>query len=191
MGSGRLVIVSAPSGAGKSTMVRALLNAGLGLNFSVSACNRPPRGREVHGREYFFFSTEEFLRMIGEGAFLEWEEVYPGRYYGTLRSEVERLLASGKHVIFDVDVMGGLNIKRQYGARALALFIMPPSPEVLEQRLRKRSTESEQELSVRLGKASEEMARADEFDAMIVNEDLEVAIAEAIHRVSAFLHPIP
>ncbi|HRY99251.1 MAG TPA: guanylate kinase, partial [Bacteroidales bacterium] len=127
IGSGRLVIVSAPSGAGKSTMVRALLNAGLGLNFSVSACNRPPRGREVHGREYFFFSTEEFLRMIGEGAFLEWEEVYPGRYYGTLRSEVERLLASGKHVIFDVDVMGGLNIKRQYGARALALFIMPPS----------------------------------------------------------------
>jgi guanylate kinase len=185
---GRLVIVSAPSGAGKSTIVRALMEAGLGLSFSISACNRPPRGREVHGREYYFYSTEEFKNLIAQNAFLEWEEVYPGRYYGTLRAEVERILAQGRHVIFDVDVMGGLSIKRQYAECALSLFIQPPSVEALEERLRKRNTESEEELRVRLDKAIQEMEQASGFDAVIVNDQLDQAVGQAIRRVYEFLN---
>lgn len=165
------------------------MDAGLGLSFSISACNRPPRGREVHGKEYYFYSTEEFRELIARDAFLEWEEVYPERYYGTLRAEVERLLAQGRHVIFDVDVMGGLNIKRQYGDCALALFILPPSVETLEERLRKRNTESEEELQIRLSKARLEMEHAEDFDAIIVNEHLEEAVDQTIRLVHDFVKP--
>ena len=186
-GRGRLVIVSAPSGAGKSTIVRALLNNDLGLQFSVSACNRPPRAREQDGREYYFLSTEDFLRRVAAGDFLEWEEVYPGRYYGTLRSEVERILAAGRHVIFDVDVLGGMSIKREYGERALAVYIMPPSLAVLEERLRKRSTETEEELAVRLARAGEELRQASAFDLQVVNEHLQTAIREVGTAVALFL----
>ncbi|MBP7849140.1 MAG: guanylate kinase [Lentimicrobiaceae bacterium] len=184
---GKLIILSAPSGAGKSTLVRAVMAHFPDLVFSVSACNRPPRVGETDGHHYFFLSTEAFLEHIRQDEFLEWEEVYPGRYYGTLKSFVEEKLNQGNDVIFDVDVKGGLKIKQYYGMQALALFIMPPSLEVLESRLRKRSTEDDNSLKVRLGKAMEEMAHAAAFDRVIVNDDLEVAINRVLTEVTQFL----
>lgn len=184
---GRLVIVSAPSGTGKSTIVRALLQSELNLHFSVSACNRPPRPKEVNGVDYHFLSPEDFARKIREGAFLEWEEVYPGRFYGSLRSDVEALLAEGKNVIFDVDVVGGLNIKKAYGPLALAIILLPPSIKVLEERLRMRGTEDEAELQVRLEKAEEEIAFAPRFDLQIINEDLRDTIPRTKALITRFL----
>lgn len=182
-----MIIVSAPSGAGKTTIVKRLLEADLGLRFSVSACSRPMRPKEVNGKDYYFMSVEEFKNKINDEAFLEWEEVYKDQYYGTLHSEIERIWALGQHVIFDVDVKGGLNIKKQYPENSMALFIQPPSVEVLEDRLRKRSTDNEESIRKRIGKAVYEMGFAGQFDHIIINEDLETAVEEAIQLSRKFL----
>ena len=187
MDKGKLVIISAPSGAGKTTLVRHLLQSDLNLAFSISAASRKKRPGEKDGVDYHFISVEEFINRIEHNEFLEWEEVYEGHFYGTLRSEVERLWASGKHVIFDVDVEGGLNIKQQYGNRALAVFVMPPDAEQLEMRLRGRLTENEVNLKKRLTKAVHELGYADRFDAVVVNDDLEKAKAEVYEVVKRFL----
>lgn len=184
---GKLIIFSAPSGAGKTTIVHAMLEQLNELEFSISACSRPQRKNEIDGKDYYFLGIEGFRKKIAENAFLEWEEVYKDHYYGTLLSEVERIWADGKHVIFDVDVYGGINIKKQYGENALAIFIMPPSVEVLEERLRKRSTDSEEDIQRRMVKARHEIGKAGEFDKIIINDSLEVAIAEALMAVKSFL----
>lgn len=186
---GRLIIVSAPSGAGKSTLVNYLLSQNPGLEFSISATCRAPRGKEQHGCEYYFLSKEEFEQKIENKEFIEYEEVYSGCYYGTLRSEVERISAKGNTVIFDVDVLGGLNIKKQYGAQALAVFIAPPSVEALRHRLEKRSTDTPEMIKERLGKAEYEMSFAPQFDKVIVNDELEKAKKEIVNAVEDFLNP--
>lgn len=188
---GKLIIFSAPSGSGKTTLVRHLLKSLKGLRFSVSATSRPPRDNEVHGKDYYFLSGESFREKIEQGAFLEWEEVYPGQYYGTLRSEVDRLLEQGFHVLFDIDVEGGLNLKRYYGVRALAVFVRPPSLEVMEERLRARGTDNEEQLKKRLKKAGKEMEYASQFDRILVNDQLDEARREAVSLVRRFttLHP--
>lgn len=157
------------------------------LTFSISACSRPMRPGEKHGKDYYFLSTEEFKNKINQDAFLEWEEVYPGSYYGTLRKEVERIWQSGKHVVFDVDVAGGLNLKNQFPQNSLAIFIQPPSLEELRDRLVKRQTETEASLQRRLGKAAHELSFAEQFDLVIINDDLEKAIGETVKLISAFL----
>jgi len=187
MKSGKLFIFSAPSGAGKTTLVKHLLQAGLDLEFSVSATSRQKRPEETDGQDYYFLSADAFRKKIEDGAFLEWEEVYKDHFYGTLKSEVERIWSNGKHVIFDVDVVGGLNIKKQYKDLALAVFVMPPTPEHLEQRLRGRSTESEENLKKRLDKANHELSFADQFDEILINDDLEKAKNEATILVKKFL----
>ncbi len=182
-----MIVVSAPSGSGKTTIVRAMLDAEPDLRFSVSACSRPPRKNEKHGQDYYFFNRNEFRKKIEAGEFVEWEEVYPGNYYGTLKSEVERIWNEGHHVIFDVDVKGGLNIKDQYGSHCLALFIKAPSVEELEKRLRNRSTDGEETIKERLEKATYEMSFAKHFDKIIVNDDLERAINETHELIRIFL----
>jgi len=189
-GRKRLVIVSAPSGAGKTTIVRRLMEAFPGLVFSVSACSRARRPNEIHGKDYYFISMEEFREKIAAGEFLEWEEVYKDHYYGTLKSEVDRITGEGRPVIFDVDVKGGLNIKRIFGSDALSLFIKPPDLETLEERLRARATESEESIRRRLTKAGEEMQSAVEFDNVIINDKLETAVAHAIGIVKKFLENV-
>jgi len=184
---GKLIIVSAPSGAGKTTIVKSILGAGLNLEFSISACSRAKRPKEVDGRDYYFLSAEEFRQKISEDAFIEWEEVYKDHFYGTLKSEVDRIWESGNHVIFDVDVIGGLNIKKIYKETALAIFIMPPSVEELEKRLRGRSTESEENLRKRLNKSKHELTYAFSFDKIIVNDELATAVAEAEEVIKDFL----
>ncbi len=184
-----MIIVCAPSGSGKTTIVKSVLPEIPSLEFSVSACSRPPREGEVHGKDYYFLSEDEFRKKIDEGAFLEWEEVYPGSFYGTLKSEVHRIWKEGKHVIFDVDVIGGINIKKQYPDNSLALFIMPPSVEELRSRLTGRGTETPESLEKRISKAEFEMGFADGFDATVVNDDLEMAIALTREIMSSFLHP--
>lgn len=184
---GKLFIFSAPSGAGKSTIVQHLMKQGLGLEFSISATSREPREGEINGREYHFISPGRFREMIREDAFIEWEEVYPDQFYGSLYSEVEHIWKQGKHAIFDIDVVGGLNLKRKYGDSACAIFIQPPSQEVLEQRLRSRGTDDEASLQKRLGKARFEMTHASHFDHIIVNDTLEHALAEAEKIVNEFL----
>ncbi len=185
--SGKCVIVSAPSGAGKTTIVRHLIDQGFGLAFSVSATSRAKRAHEVDGKDYFFITVEEFRERIEEGAFVEWEEVYPGQFYGTLRSEIKRIWAHGQSPIFDVDVVGGLHLKGAFGDRALALFVSPPSLAVLEERLHKRATESDESLRKRVEKADHEMTYADRFDAIVVNDELDRACAEASGLVQRFL----
>ncbi|MFO7940814.1 MAG: guanylate kinase [Bacteroidales bacterium] len=185
--SGKLIIFSAPSGSGKTTIVRHLLSQGLPLAFSVSATSRAPRGTEKHGREYYFLSPDEFRKYIEQNAFVEWEEVYADRYYGTLKSEVERLWSEGKHVLFDVDVVGGVNLKKQFGDRALSIFVKAPSIDVLEERLRKRSTETEAELKLRVEKADQEYNYARQFDVVLVNDDLQHAQKQAVELVCSFL----
>jgi guanylate kinase len=184
---GKSIIVSAPSGAGKTTIVRHLLEQGLGLEFSVSATSRPKREGEVDGTDYFFLSVDEFKGRIAAGEFVEYEEVYPGRFYGTLRSELERIWEAGHHAIFDVDVVGGLDLKEIYQTKALALFVSPPSVEALEQRLNHRNTETPETLRMRVEKAEHEMTFRDRFDAVVVNEDRERACAEATALVREFL----
>ncbi|MEM7656672.1 MAG: guanylate kinase, partial [Bacteroidota bacterium] len=164
--------------AGKTTLVRAMLERFDCFTFSVSATTRPPRDYEQDGVHYHFLSVARFVELKEQGQFLEWEEVYPGRYYGTLRSEVDRILNLGKYPIFDVDVKGGINIKQQYGAQALSIFIQPPHPEVLLDRLKRRGSETEETLRTRYDKAKEELSYADQFDRIIVNDILEEAIAE-------------
>ncbi|MBK8339310.1 MAG: guanylate kinase [Flavobacteriales bacterium] len=184
---GKCVICSAPSGAGKTTIVHYLLRQLPELAFSVSATSRPMRPNERQGVDYHFLSPEEFAKRIREEAFVEWEEVYPGRFYGTLRSEVERIWAAGKHAIFDLDVVGGLHLKERFGPQALAIFIEPPSLEVLAERLRQRGTETAETLKVRVDKAGLEMETADRFDAVVVNHALDQACAEALDLVRNFL----
>jgi guanylate kinase len=184
----KVIIFSAPSGAGKTTIVRHL--SGIpkyNLAFSVSACTRPPRMHEVNGVDYYFLSLEEFKEKLHNKEFLEYEEVYKDNFYGTLKSEVERLHHENKTVIFDVDVKGGLNIKKYFGDKALAVFVKPPSLDVLQKRLLQRSTESEEKLKMRLGKAVYEMKYEPFFDKVLVNDDLKQALAEAEKMVSEFL----
>ncbi|MEC7264521.1 MAG: guanylate kinase [Bacteroidota bacterium] len=182
---GKLIIFSAPSGSGKTTIVQHLLNQPeLNLAFSVSATSRPRRGKEKHGVNYYFMSVSEFKRHIKNEDFLEWEEVYRDNFYGTLKSEVERLWAEGKNVIFDIDVVGGLRIKKKFPDKTLAVFVKPPSVDELKIRLKKRSTESEDKINMRIAKASVELATAPQFDKIIKNYDLDVALNEA-HRLVA------
>jgi len=181
------VIISAPSGAGKTTMVKHLLQSGLNLEFSVSATTRPLRGKEKEGVDYFFIPAEEFRARISNNEFVEWQEVYDGLMYGTLRSEVERIRLKGKHVLFDVDVWGGLNLKREFGTDAIAIFIMPPSLAELEKRLVKRGTDCPSTINMRIEKASDEIKTADQFDTVVINDNLEQTKEEVYNTVSAFL----
>ena len=184
---GKLIVFSAPSGAGKTTIVKKLLELGLPLNFSVSATNRAARASEINGKDYFFLTTSEFKEKIQNGEFIEWEEVYPGQYYGSLHSSVESLLKEGKHVVFDIDVKGGINIKKLYQDKALSIFILPPSIQELENRLKTRGTEDELSFQKRISKAEEEMSQATEFDVRIVNEDLEKAVREILSIIQKFI----
>lgn len=184
---GKVIIFSAPSGAGKTTVVRHLLQSRNDLAFSVSATTREPRGGEVDGKDYHFISKADFEAKVQEQAFVEWEQVYSGSYYGTLKSEVERIWAQGKHVLFDVDVVGGVNLCKIYGQKALGIFIKPPSIEVLAERLAKRGTESPEKLKERVAKAERELAYEAEFNAVLVNDDLNTTLKTAEDLVSAFL----
>jgi guanylate kinase len=189
MSQGKAIIFSAPSGAGKTTIVRHLMGIdNLRLSFSVSATTRQMRDYEVHGKDYYFITPEEFLHKAKNGEFIEWEEVYKNQYYGTLYSEIERIWNNGGHVIFDLDVVGGLNLKKILGEKALSVFVKAPSVAVLEERLRKRSTESPEKIEQRVAKAQQEMAYEPRFDCVIVNEDLEKALREAESRVREFLY---
>jgi guanylate kinase len=180
MTKGKAIIFCAPSGSGKTTLVRNLLANNDNLGFSISACTRDKRGRnEVHGKDYYFFSIDEFKEKLKQKAFVEWEEVYPGGYYGTLKAEIERLWEEGKNVIFDVDVKGGLKLKDYFGDDALAIFVKVPSMEELEKRLISRGTETEQSLSERLYKVKFEMAFQDQFDVVLLNDNLEKSFEKA------------
>lgn len=184
---GKLIIFSAPSGSGKSTIINYLLKQGLDLAFSISATSRPPRGTERDGVEYFFLAPDEFRERIARGEFLEYEEVYPGRFYGTLKSQVEKQLAEGQNVIFDVDVVGGCNIKQYYGDRALSVFIQPPSVEELRRRLVGRGTDAPEVIADRVAKAEYELGFAPKFDVVVVNDDLETAERQALDIIRNFL----
>jgi guanylate kinase len=185
---GKCVIFSAPSGAGKTTIVHALIKQNSNLEFSVSACSREPRANEIDGKDYHFLGIEGFRINIENDAFIEWEEVYTNNFYGTLKSEVERIWTNGHTVIFDVDVIGGLHLKKIFGMNALAIFVQPPSYEELEQRLRFRSTETEEKIEQRMSKAKEELRYASKFDHILINDRLENAIDAASELVQAFIH---
>lgn len=185
---GKLIIFSAPSGAGKTTIVHHLLTKFPQLEFSISATTRERRGDEVHAKDYYFISKEEFLHKIAKKHFVEFEEVYTGTFYGTLREEIERIWSMGKTVIFDIDVEGGLHLKRKYGEQALAIFVQPPSLEVLKERLASRGTDSEAKLKERFQKAEKELNYAPKFDVILKNYDLATACKEAEQLVSNFLN---
>ncbi|MCI7783350.1 MAG: guanylate kinase [Parabacteroides sp.] len=185
--AGKLIIFSAPSGAGKSTIINYLLQQSLRLRFSISATSRAPRGTEQNGVEYYFHTPEEFKARIAKGDFLEYEEVYTDKFYGTLKSEVERILDEGDNVIFDVDVVGGCNIKHYYGERALSVFIQPPSIEELRKRLVGRGTDTPEVIESRIAKAEYELSFADKFDTVVINDDLETAKANALQVIRTFL----
>lgn len=188
-GRGKLIVFSAPSGSGKTTIVQHLLKQqDLNLEFSISATSREPRGEEKHGQHYYFMSFKEFKQHIKNDDFLEWEEVYRDNFYGTLKSEVARIWAKGKHVIFDIDVVGGLRIKKKFPKETLAVFVKPPSVDELKRRLKKRKTESEEKINMRIAKASIELATAPQFDYVIENNDLEVALEEAHDLVANFIN---
>ncbi|MCL2562227.1 MAG: guanylate kinase [Rikenellaceae bacterium] len=185
MNQGKLIILSAPSGAGKTTVMRRIVETFPQLEFSVSATSRPPRGTEQNGVEYYFVTERQFLDDVAAGKFIEWEEVYGGTHYGTLRSEVERIWVSGRVIIFDVDVKGGVKLKSIFGRSALSIFIMPPSVATLRERLTGRGTDSPEAIERRVAKAEQEMRYAPQFDLTVVNDDLDVAVAcieEAIRR---------
>ena len=184
---GKLIVISAPSGAGKTSIVHFLLKNLEELSFSVSACSRAKRENETDGIDYHFLAVEEFQQKIKKGDFLEWEEVYKDQYYGTLKSEVERIWEKGETVIFDMDVIGGINIKKQYLRECLSIFIMPPSLAVLEERLQKRGSESTQSLEKRLAKAKGEIARSGEFDKVILNDDFDMACKEAKQLIQSYI----
>lgn len=185
--SEKVIIFSAPSGAGKTTIVKSILAEFPSLEFSVSATSRSPREGETHGKDYYFLSADNFREKIQNQEFLEWEEVYANSFYGTLKSEPERIWKKGNQVIFDVDVMGGINIKKLFTQKALSIFVMPPSLEILEQRLINRGTETPESLKKRLDKAAHEMSFANEFDKIVINDHLETAIAETIALIKEFL----
>lgn len=189
MAKGKLLIFSAPSGSGKSTLLNYVMSQIPEMAFSVSATTRPPRGEEVHGKEYYFLTMEDFKQRVANGEFLEWEEVYPGRCYGTLLSVIEQMQLDGKHVAFDVDVCGGVNIKKHYGNQALSIFIQAPSVDVLRERLIKRQTDSMEDIEKRLAKAAWETEFAQgKFDRTIINDDLDTAKREILEVVQAFLN---
>ena len=183
----KLIIFSAPSGAGKSTIVRYMLAQDLNLQFSVSATSRLPRGEERNGVEHFFLTPQEFKNRIAKGDFLEYEEVYPDKFYGTLKSEVDRILAEGKNVVLDIDCIGGLNVKKIYGDRALSVFVMPPSVQALRERLEKRGTDSPEIIEGRLAKAEYEMSFASRFDLIVLNDDFDRAKEVAYKAIKEFL----
>ncbi|WP_304152762.1 guanylate kinase [Phocaeicola plebeius] len=185
--AGKLIIFSAPSGSGKSTIINYLLTQNLNLSFSISATSRAPRGTEQNGVEYFFLTPEEFKQRIANDEFLEYEEVYKDRFYGTLKAQVEKQLAAGQNVIFDVDVVGGCNIKKFYGDRALSVFIQPPSLEELRKRLTGRGTDAPEVIESRLAKATFELSYAEKFDVVIVNDNLEKAQEEALKTIRDFI----
>jgi guanylate kinase len=182
-----ILIFSAPSGSGKSTLVQHLLDTRQDIELSISATTRAPRGQEQDGREYYFITPERFEQLIKEDAFVEWQQVYKGTYYGTLRSEIERIENAGHHVVFDIDVKGGINVKRMFGDRALAIFISPPSIEALRERLTKRGTDSPEKIEERLAKAEIEMADAPLFDTILVNDDLATTKKELDKELAKFL----
>lgn len=185
--SGKLIIFSAPSGSGKTSIYKKLFEKGLPLEFSVSACSRPMRQGEIHGIDYYFMSASEFKNRIENNEFIEWEEVYAGSYYGTLKSELDRIWANGNHVVFDLDVLGGVNIKNIFKEKALSIFVRPPSIEELEKRLLGRSTETPETLKKRLDRARMELTYAPQFDVCIVNDDLEKAVTEAEKLIRDFI----
>ena len=185
--SGKAIIFSAPSGAGKTTLVKHILAKNPNISFSISACSRPIRENERKGEDYHFLSESDFKSKIENDEFIEWEEVYKGNYYGTLKSEIERIWGEGKHVIFDVDVIGGLNLKKYFNENALAIFVKPPSIKTLGKRLNERGTENLESLTKRIEKAVAEMGYADQFDQVIVNDDLDEAKTESERLVNNFL----
>lgn len=187
MQRGKLIIFSAPSGSGKTTIITHLMKLSLDLEFSISATSREPRGAEVNGEDYHFLSSEEFKSKVDDNQFLEWEEVYKGTCYGTLKSEVERIQDQGKNVIFDVDVVGGCNIKEYYGSEALSIFVQPPSIKELESRLRGRSTDSEEAIERRIAKAAEELTYSSKFDTIVINDKLEDALIESERVIKEFI----
>lgn len=184
----KLIIVSAPSGSGKSTIISQIINdEKLKLEFSISATTRSPRGAETHGNEYYFLTEEDFKARIANGEFAEYEEVYPGRFYGTLKSEIQRISDDGKNPIIDVDVAGGVNVKKIYGEHALSIFVMPPSVEELRRRLVSRATDSEADIEKRINKAEHEMSFAPKYDKVVVNDDLDKAVAEVRAMITEFV----
>jgi len=185
--SGKCIIVSAPSGAGKTTIVHYLLRELDQLAFSVSACSREPRGRELPGIDYHYFSIDEFKHKIRNNEFVEWQEVYPNNFYGTLKSEIQKSWDTGKIVVFDVDAEGGINLKKIFGANSISIFIKPPSLFVLEQRLRNRRTETDESINMRIEKANREMERAEHFDWILLNDNLEKACLEIKEKVKSFI----
>jgi guanylate kinase len=184
---GKSVIISGPSGAGKTTIVKHLLDSGLNLSFSISATTRKPRANEKDGTDYFFLSVPEFRNKIANNEFVEWEEVYTDILYGTLRSELDRIWSSGCHVLFDVDVKGGINLKKTFANKSIAVFIMPPSVEDLKKRLIGRASESDDKIKIRIQKAEEEINHSNQFDSIIVNKNLDEAKQEALQMVSSFI----
>lgn len=188
MKKGKIIIISAPSGTGKSTIISQIVHRDdLNLGYSISATSRAPRGEEQHGREYYFISNEEFKTRAAQGEFVEWEEVYPGCCYGTLASEVERITGSGRNLILDIDVKGGINVKERYGNEAIAIFILPPSKEELERRLRGRGTDDNDTIARRLAKADFELSYAPQYDVRVINDDLERAAAETASLILDFI----
>ena len=185
--NGKCIIFSAPSGAGKTTIVKYLLRNVANLEFSISAASRQPRGREVNGLDYHFFTVDEFKAKIATDDFVEWEEVYKDNFYGTLKAEVEKAWSQGKTVVFDVDALGGINLKKIFGNNALSIFIKPPSLFVLEQRLKNRRTETPEQIKMRLDKANEEISHAESFDYVLLNDNLEVACAEIKGQIEGFI----
>ena len=184
---GKLIIFSAPSGSGKTTLVKHLMKNIDNLSFSISATSRKMRGNEIDRKDYYFLTADEFRKKIGNEEFVEWEEVYDDKYYGTLKSEVERIITTGQNVVFDVDVVGGVNIKKLYGNNALAIFVMPPSIEVLKNRLQSRGTDNESDIKSRIDKAEYELTFADKFDKVIINDNLEKAQIETVDAVKEFI----
>ena len=188
MDNGKLIIISAPSGTGKSTIIGKLIkDASLKLEFSVSATTRSPRAGEVNGKDYYFLSVDDFKKGIENGEFAEYQEVYPGRLYGTLKKEIQRINADGRNVILDIDVLGGINVKKMYGDKALSIFIMPPSLQTLRQRLLSRGTDNIEEIEKRLSKAEYEMSFAKEFDKCVTNDILEKAVEETRKEIASFI----
>jgi guanylate kinase len=184
---GKIIIVSAPSGAGKSTIVKKILDQGLDIEFSVSACSRPIRDGEVDGVHYYFLSTEEFKDRIINGEFIEWEEVYEDHFYGTLKAELDRVWNNGNAILIDADAYGGINIKKQFGDQALSIFIMPPDKKTLRDRLISRSTDKPESIELRMAKAGEELALAYKFDKVVINDKLETAVREVLETIEKFL----
>lgn len=183
----KVIIFSAPSGSGKSTIINYLMSQNLNLHFSISATSRPPRGTEQHGVEYFFLTPDEFRKHIEQGDFLEYEEVYENRFYGTLKAQVDQQLQRGENVVCDVDVLGGMNIKQHYDKQALSVFIQPPSIEVLRQRLEGRGTDQPEVINDRIARAEFELSFAEKFDTIVINDQLEIAQQDALNKIQDFL----